>query len=443
MKAKAVLAVAVCAMIALSAVGCGRVEESSEVYKPISQTAPSYTSSIVFNSVDSSSKVNSMAALGEFFIPYNESTNIQRVYGITVDGKVNTLAELIANEQYEAGPISPDGSKLFLYRVDPEASADTDHRYGVIVDLQTGATKVSSQPMFESGTVNWAGNDRLFTANRRIVFFSAFDFSATLAQFQIMQLIQNDPDGKYVLTGMAYDSAKNRYVAAVAEKPVGKSELTDLYKTKLHVAVIDSYGNTSSMFEVAGVYSPVDDSSGAPLAQTVTLDSSELAGVYSAFIAADSSEPFTSWTVVDCALQQKVSLPDTLREGVLADGVVCGLTISPYGPWWENMSIRKYTGEGGKYTVASELFTQSSESRYVSTEDLETRSSYELFRYPDGRLLLKAFHSESGYTRLVMYNISTTGASWEVYGALPGKGSMRFMICGIDALGGIWVLSDC
>jgi len=426
---------------------CGRVIDSGEEYVPISDTSRTIDqTSYAFASVDPTVQAASMEALGEFFVQYNESTNIQRVYATDSAGATVTSAEFPAGEKYVAGPLSPDSTKLFLYKKAGTDAGGSDHCFGVILDMATGVKTISSTPMFALDTVCWAGNDLLFTANRQIMFFSAVDFSSVDKYFEITSLVANDPDGKYIITGMTYDRNTDQYIASIAEKIPGAGELSDLYKTKLMIAVIDNLGRTAKTFYAKdGLYSPVDISSGAPLIQAIQIDSSGNAALYSALFTPDSEEPSTCWIVVNTSSGSTVSLPQTLRTGIIRGGWIYGITMDPYSAWWTSMSVNLYTpSTQGKYSLKSTILTQPAENRYIPITGTTENNTYELFLYPDGNLLLKAYHTESGYSRMILYRIIFNAdiPAAEVIGALPAKSSMKYMVAGVDLSGKIIYLSD-
>ena len=425
---------------------CGRVIDSGEEYVPISDTSTAINPvSYAFASVDQTAQAASMEALGEFFVQYNESTNIQRVYTTDAAGVTTMAAEFAAGEKYIMGPLSPDCTKLFLYK-QTDAAIDSDHYFGVIVDIATGLKTVSQTPMFTPGTVSWAGNDLLFTANRQILFFSTIDFSVVDKYFEITSLVTNDPDGKYVITGMAYDRNTDKYFATIAEKIPLATELSDLYKTKLMIAVIDALGRTEKTFYVKdGLYSPVDTTSGSPLPQIIQVDATGNVAVYSALFTQGTDEPSTCWIVLNTAKDETISLPLTLRTGIIRGGWIYGVAMDPYSAWWTSMSVNLYTPDTqGKYSLKSTILTQPSDNRYISMSGTTANNTYELFLYPDGNLLMKAYHTESGYSRMILYRISTATdvPVVEVIGALPAKSSMKYMLAGVDMTGKIVYMSD-
>lgn len=431
-------------LMTAAAAGCKRVEDTSEDYAPISYGDQSEISSYQFASVDTESRIAEKEALGEYYIPHSPGTKTQRLYKIDSSGVVSTIAELTAGEEYTVGPISPDSSKLFIYRADNASATDNSHCYGLIVNLIDGSVTSSSQPVFEPGTVCWSGNDQIFTANRRIIFFSADNFAIKQQSFQIMSLIENDPDGKYVLTGMAYDKYNNRYIALLGEKPVGATTLAQLGKTRAMIAVINSAGQTESTFMLPdGTYVPTDSLTGAALAQIPKIDSSGLVSIYTAFIPSGEDAPLISWTAVNLDAREAVALPHLLREGVISGGVVYGLGLDTYGTWWKTMYITCYTLDGNKqYTSHNAIMTQASSNRYINFTALDASSSYEMFCFSNGDVFLKAYHTETAYARLTLYRISPAAAKEEVMGALPASGTMRYMIAGIDAYDSIITLSD-
>ncbi len=435
-------------IVLIAATACGRVIDSDEEYVPISEpSAPIVPVSYSFASVDTAAQASSMEALGEFFVQYNESTNIQRVY--TTDSAFATTlsAEFGAGEKYRVGPFSPDSTKLFLYKqaLNPDGSG-SDRYFGVILDMITGGKTVSAMPLFSLDTVSWAGNELLFTANRQILFFSGFDFSVVTKFFEIASLVTDDPDGKYVITGMTYDRNTDKYIASIAEKIPRATELADLYRTKLIVAVIDSMGRTEKTFYANdGLYSPVDISTGAPLPQSIQFDTFGNAALFAGFFAQNTDEPSTCWIVLNTATGETVSLPHTLRNGILRGGWIYGVTMTPYSAWWESMSVNVYTPDTlGKYTLKSTVLTQPAENRYIPITGTTADNTYELFLYPDGNLLAKAYHTESGYSRMILYRITVSAdvPTVEVIGALPAKSSMKYMVAGVDMSGRIVYLSD-
>ncbi|HOP12010.1 MAG TPA: hypothetical protein PK629_11015 [Oscillospiraceae bacterium] len=436
---------AVLLTVLITMTACGRVIDSGEEYVPISEISAAIDPvSYNFASIDQTAQATSMEALGEFFVQYNESTNIQRVYTTDAVGTTTMAAEFGPGEKYVMGPLSPDCTKLFLYK--QTDTGDSDHYYGVILDMNTGLKTTSAMPMFALDTVSWAGNDLLFTANRQILFFSTVNFSVVTKYFEITSLVTNDPDGKYVITGMAYDRNSDKYVAAIAEKIAGATELNELYKTKLMIAVIDNLGRTEKTFYVAdGYYSPVDISTGAPLSQTVQVDSSGNAAVYAGLFTPGSDEPSTCWIVVNTATNETISLPLTLRTGIIRGGWIYGISMDPYSAWWTSMSVNLYTPDTlGKYSLKTTILTQPSENRYIPITGTTANNTYELFLYPDGNLLMKAYHTESGYSRMILYRITVSAdvPTVEVIGALPAKSSMKYMIAGVDMSGKIIYLSD-
>jgi len=436
---------AVLLVLLIAATACGRVIDSGEEYVPISETSAAIDQvSYNFASIDQTAQATSMEALGEFFVQYNESTNIQRVYTTDAIGNTTMAAEFGSGEKFIIGPLSPDCTKLFLYK--QINTGESDHYYGVILDMNTGIKTISAMPMFALNTVSWAGNDLLFTANRQIMFFSTVDFSVVTKYFEITSLVTNDPDGKYIITGMAYDRNTDKYIATIAEKIEKAAELSDLYKTKLIIAVIDNLGRTEKTFYAAeGLYSPVDISSGTPLSQTIQVDASGNAAVYAGIFTPGSDEPSTCWSVVNIATGETISLPLTLRTGIIRGGWIYGISIDPYSAWWTSMSVNLYTPDTqGKYSLKSTILTQPSENRYIPITGTTANNTYELFLYPDGNLLMKAYHTESGYSRMILYRIMVSAdvPTVEVIGALPAKSSMKYMIAGVDMSGRIVYLSD-
>ena len=435
-------------ILLITMTSCGRVIDSGEEYVPISDTSAVIDPvSYVFASVDQTAQATSMEALGEFFVQYNESTNIQRVYTTNAAGVTTMAAEFGPGEKYTLGPLSPDCTKLFLYkRADAAAGADSDHYFGVILDMATGVKTVSQMPMFALGTVSWAGNDLLFTANRQILFFSVFDFSVVNRYFEITSLVTEDPDGKYIITGMAYDRNTDKYFASIAEKTPGATELADLYKTKLMIAVIDTLGRTEKTFYAKdGLYSPVDNASGAPLPQTIQVDTTGNVALYAALFTQGTDEPGTCWIVLNAAKDETISLPLTLRTGIIRGGWIYGIAMDPYCAWWTSMSVNLFTPDTlGKYSLKSTILTQPADNRYIPMNGTSANNTYELFLYPDGNLLMKAYHTESGYSRMILYRItvSTDVPAVEVIGALPAKSSMKYMVAGVDMSGAIVYLSD-
>lgn len=442
---KTYLKAAFLALLALAAAlpaGCARVQETSESYVPISR-AEIDPVSYSFASVDSTSQETSLAALGEYLTVYNESTSIQRVYVTDLNAVTRTAAELVPGRRYEAGTLSPDGTRLFVYREDPDATTEGAHCYGVVIDLATGRAAESASPMFEPGTVCWGAAGRLFTANRRVIFFSAETLTVIPSSFQITSLIENDVDGKYVLTGMVYDSSSNRYFAAVCKKPAGASELADLYRTEQMIAEIDSFGRTIATYRIgdSGTYAPVDEDSGKPLPQQMQADGSGSVSLYTSFFPEGSDIPALCWTVVDTAARSVAETGVRLRYGVLCGGTFYGCAMEPYSAWWETMTVLRYEKNAAGGWEGVPVFTQSSENRYIPMTEIRANNSYRMAVYPDGSLLLEAYHTESGYSRFVLYRIDPAG-TYEVVGALPGKSSMKYMFIGIDRNGGLVYMSD-
>ena len=432
-------------VLLITITACGRVIDSGEEYVPISDTSTvnspvSYT----FASVDQTAQATSMEALGEFFVQYNESTNIQRVYTTDAAGVTTIAAEFAAGEKYIVGQLSPDCTKLFLYK--QNTTADSDHYFGVILDLVTGAKTVSQMPMFSLGTVSWAGNDQLFTANRQILFFSVIDFSVVDKYFEITSLVTNDPDGKYIITGMAYDRNSDKYIVTIAEKIPNAAELNELYKTKLMIAVIDAMGRTEKTFYAKeGLYSPVDSASGSPLPQVIQVDATGNIAVYAALFTQGTDEPSSCWIVFNSAKGETITLPLTLRTGIIRGGWIYGISMDPYSAWWTSMSVNLYTPDTqGKYSLKSTILTQPAENRFMPMNGTTANNMYELFLYPDGNLLMKAYHTESGYSRMILYRITTSVdvPTVEVVGALPAKSSMKYMVAGVDMTGKIVFISD-
>ena len=109
------------------------------------------------------------------------------------------------------------------------------------------------------------------------------------------------------------------------------------------------------------------------------------------------------------------------------------------------MSVNLYTpSTQGKYSLKSTILTQPAENRYIPITGTTENNTYELFLYPDGNLLLKAYHTESGYSRMILYRIIFNAdiPAAEVIGALPAKSSMKYMVAGVDLSGKIIYLSD-
>lgn len=427
------------AMLLLS--GCGRVIDSGESYTPISQ-GTIQPESYVFNSATTSAVP--VEDLGEFLIQPSSSRNTQALYLLDASGHITPVAEFPSGEKYVLGPLSPDSSKLFLYRRDPEATSDTDHYYGMIVNLADGSYNMSEMPMFQTGTVSWGANDTLFIANRSITFFSSYDFSTVPSQFDIMTLIENDPDGKYVLTGMAYDRTGDRYVAAIGERQVGKSGLDADFRVKLGIAVITATGRTEKMFFPSSkLYCPADLAQGTALQQVIQCDSGLYAVVFGAFFEGDSDTPQTRAVVVDLTNEKEIALPDTLRDAVVRGGWIYGIALDPYSQWWETMSVNVYQPDkNGKYSRSGQMYTEGSSNRYVTMTGTRHKDSYGLYLYPNGDVLLKIYYTESGQTRVLLRRIQAGSNTAVTIGSLPGTSYYRYTVAGIDTAGNVLFLSD-
>lgn len=443
MKKSCLFKTSVACLLAVSALcGCGRVIDSGESYTPISQGTIN-TESYVFNSaVTSAAPVED---LGEFLVQPNSSINAQTLYLYDAAGTVTPIVDFPAGEKYVAGPLSPDSTKLFLYRRDPEATSDTDHYYGVIVDLATRTYTTSELPMFQTGTVNWGANNMLFIANRSITFFSPYNFSVVHSQFDVMNLIENDPDGKYVLTGMAYDRTHNRYIATVGERRVGESGLNADFRVKLGIAVITATGRTEKFFFPSDtMYCPADLAQGTALQQIIQCDSgSDNIAVFGTYFNEGSDTPYTRAAVINIATEKEILLPEVQRDVVLRGGWIYGVSFTPNSQWWETMNLNVYRPDNsGNYELMANMYSEGPTNRYVSMTGTRHKDSYSMFLYPNGDVLLKIYYNESGQTRVLLRRIEATTNIPTTLGSLPGTSYYRYTVTGIDAVGNVVFLSD-
>lgn len=430
-----VLSLALGALFLLS--GCGKVvQPNDEVYTPISEAT--IASSYDFH--QTSSAATSMIDYGAFVVAPNQQAGTQKLYRIAGDNKTAIVTEFEKGQTYQVGPLSPDSTKLFLYR-QADGSDDVSY-YGVIVDLATGDKIASSLPLFSLNTVSWAGNDRIFMGFRQIRVFSAADFSEQSFRPEFLDKVEQDPDGKYIITGFIYDRGKDRYVLTYAEKKVGSTDAADDYKMALGIVLIDSTGKTVRAFTPGSQYYSPYSSADKAARQTLQIDSAGNLALFAA-VASDTDIPVTKALIVNVDRAEVVKTPSDLRDACLRGGWIYGISFTPYQQWWETMQLNVYKpNESYKYTKPVLLFTEANTFRYMTTTGTRSDLSYEVYLYPDGNVLLRSYHIEDGNTKILLGKITIADAKFTPIGVLPGNAEDMFKVAGIDNSGNIIVLGS-
>lgn len=417
--------------------GCGKVvQPNDEVYAPISETV--IASSYDFHEI--SSAVTSVIDYGNYVVGPNQQSGTQKLYRVAADNKTEIIAEFEKGQTYKIGPLSPDSTKLFLYS--QADGIDDASYYGVIVDLATGSKIVSSQPVFSLETVNWAGNDRIFMGFRQIRIFSASDFTEQTFRPEFLDKVEQDPDGKYIITGFIYDRGKDRYVLTYAEKKVGSTDSADDYKMALGIVLIDANGKTLKAFTPGEKYYSPYSSVDKAAKQILQIDS---AGNLALFVAVmgDTDTPVTKALIVNVDRAEVAKTPSELRDACLRGGWIYGISFTPYQQWWETMELNVYKpNDSYKYTSTVKLFTEGNTFRYMTTAGTRSDLSYEVYLYPDGNVLLRSYNIEDGNTKILLAKITIADSKVTPIGVLPGNSEDMFKVAGIDNSGNIILLGS-
>ncbi len=417
--------------------GCKTVQPNETSYTPISETT--IASSYAFH--QTSSVVTSSMNYGSYLVEPKKQEGRQKIYKIAEDLSTSVLTELEAGYTYVEGPLSPDCTKLFLYR--NKDNEDASSYYGVIVDLTTGDQIVSQYPYFALNAVNWAGNDKIFLSYCQIRFYSTADFSEIDFRPDFLDTVEQDPDGKYIITGMIHDRNKDRYVLTYAEKKVGSTDPSSDYKMSVGIVLIDGEGRTVRAFTPGTNYYSPYSSTDIAARQTLQIDSSGNVSLFVGVMGSESDIPYTKALIVNVDRAEVVKMPNELRDVFLRGGWVYGLTFSPYQEWWDTMQLNIYKpNDSYKYSKSVELYTEPNTYRYMNTTGTRSNLSYQIYLYPDGNVLLRSYHTEDGNTKVLLSKIMLADKTVTPIGVLPGNDNDMFKIAGIDNSGNIIVLGS-